>query len=468
MRLASDERVAEVEAALRRRVGLDAASLGAESLRRALRQRMASCAMDEGGHYVLRLLADEAEFTEFVEELLVPETWFFRDVRPFWCLRRFVAENWRPDAAGKRLRLLSVPCSTGEEPYSMAMTLLDLGLLPGQFQVDGVDLSRRVLAQAAQGRYRDSSLRGDEREFPGLCERFLEQRGNRYVVNDPVRASVRFRQANLVADGFLAGELPYDVIFCRNVLIYLHAEARSKALSRLHRLLVPSGLLYVGHVEARVVAEGPFRGSDHEYPFAFCPGPHGSSGTGSDAGHSGDRPAWDAAGASPAASGKVKIGPPGTRRPAPLRSRAESSRHDTAVSPASQTGRPEQRGRQPAPVPARRPTSAGIADLVPDAELINAAREAADSGRLDEAAALCQKTLEKCPTSADAFCLLGLIQRARGAQAEAEKHFQKALYLAPQHHEALVHMMLLAEQRGDRKTAANLRRRAEQATGRGG
>jgi chemotaxis protein methyltransferase WspC len=96
--------------------------------------------------------------------------------------------------------------------------------------------------------------------------------------------------------------------------------------------------------------------------------------------------------------------------------------------------------------------------------LINAAREAADSGRLDEATALCEKLLEKCPTNADAFCLLGLVHRARGAPAEAEKHFQKALYLAPQHHEALVHMMLLAQQRGDQKTAANLRRRAEQVT----
>jgi chemotaxis protein methyltransferase WspC len=103
-----------------------------------------------------------------------------------------------------------------------------------------------------------------------------------------------------------------------------------------------------------------------------------------------------------------------------------------------------------------------------DADLIKAAREAADSGRLEEAAALCKRLLEKCPTSADAFCLLGLIHRARGAPAEAEKQFQKALYLAPQHHESLVHMMLLAQERGDQKTAANLRRRAQQVTGAGG
>jgi chemotaxis protein methyltransferase WspC len=420
-----------VEAALRERVGLDATSIGVESLRRALAQRMGICGTDDGGHYVVRLLAEEAEFTEFVEELLVPETWFFRDVRPYRCLRRFVMERWRPYALGRKLRLLSVPCSTGEEPYAMAMTLLDLGLLPAQFHVDGVDLSRRVLAKAAEGRYQASSFRGDEREFPGLCERFIEQRGSSYVVDEPVRASVRFRQANLVGSDFLVGELPYDVIFCRNVLIYLHADARRKALLRLHRLVAPTGLLYVGHVEARVVTEGPFRGLDHEYPFAFCPVRQESSGIGSDVGRSGERPL------------------------------PKTETHE---------GRPHRRRRRLTPDPPERPRPAGAANPPAersDADLIDAAREAADSGRLEEATALCQKLLAKSPTSADAFCLLGLIHRARGTLAEAEKHFQKALYLAPQHHEALVHMMLLAQQRGDQKTAANLRRRAEQVSARG-
>ncbi|NQT35968.1 MAG: tetratricopeptide repeat protein, partial [Planctomycetes bacterium] len=81
---------------------------------------------------------------------------------------------------------------------------------------------------------------------------------------------------------------------------------------------------------------------------------------------------------------------------------------------------------------------------------------------------ICETLLAERPASADVFCLLGLICRASGKLEEAKTHFQKSLYLAPRHHEALVHMMLLAQQRGDEKLAANFRRRAEQAASVGG
>jgi chemotaxis protein methyltransferase WspC len=90
------------------------------------------------------------------------------------------------------------------------------------------------------------------------------------------------------------------------------------------------------------------------------------------------------------------------------------------------------------------------------------ARRAADAGRLPEAAAICHQVLAQRPLSAEAFCLMGLIQTSRGDPPEAESCFQKALYLDPRHEEALVHMMLLARQRGDVKSAANYRRRIDQ------
>ena len=92
---------------------------------------------------------------------------------------------------------------------------------------------------------------------------------------------------------------------------------------------------------------------------------------------------------------------------------------------------------------------------------LDAARRAADEGRLEEAEAICTKTLDRCPPCAEAFCLLGVIRLARGAWDEAEQSFQKALYLDPRHHEALIHMMLISQKRGDRRLAANFRRRAE-------
>jgi chemotaxis protein methyltransferase WspC len=107
---------------------------------------------------------------------------------------------------------------------------------------------------------------------------------------------------------------------------------------------------------------------------------------------------------------------------------------------------------------------------------LSLAREAADGGRLDEAAALCRRVLAESAAGgpdtsardADALCLLGVICQARGEIPDAEKHFHKALYLLPRHHEALVHLMLLAQQRGDQPAAGNYRRRAEQADPAGG
>ncbi len=436
----SDPPEASIAAMLRDRIGLDHETLGGESLRRALWRRMEVCGVDDGDDYAERLLRDEAEFDELVEELLVPETWFFRDVEPFIWLRQFVKDWNRSDASGEPLRVLSVPCSTGEEPYSIAMTLLDLGLAPEQIRIDAVDLSQRALNKAAKGKYSKSSFRGEESRFSDLRDRFFRRSGNRYRMIGQIRTAVRFRRANLVARDFLAAEPVYHLIFCRNVLIYLHAEARRQVLARLHQLLAPDGFLYVGHVEARVTAEGPFRGLGGEFPFAFRP-------LASDSLDRTAGPADDAE--KPLQRGEVRSR---ATVVSPVRSGA------TTVSPIhGQDARGTQRGQD-----ARGSRRESVADL------LATARDAADSGRLDQATVICEKLPAERPASADVFCLLGLICRAGGKLEEAKTHFQKSLYLAPRHHEALVHMMLLAQQRGDEKLAANFRRRAEQAASVGG
>ncbi|NQT40873.1 MAG: chemotaxis protein CheR, partial [Planctomycetes bacterium] len=415
----SDPPEASIAAMLRDRIGLDHETLGGECLRRAYVRRMEVCGVDDGDDYAERLLRDESEFDELVEELLVPETWFFRDVEPFLWLRRFVKDRSRSDASGEPLRVLSVPCSTGEEPYSVAMTLLDLGLAPGQIQIDAVDLSQRALDKAAKGKYSKSSFRGEESRFSDLRDRFFRRRGSRYEVIDQVRAVVHFRRANLVALDFLAAEPVYHLILCRNVLIYLHAEAQQKALTRLHQLLAPDGFLYVGHVEARVTAEGPFRGLGGEFPFAFRP-----------------------------------LASDFLDQTAVSADDAERPLHRGTVAEAARATRSDAKGVSPARSrvnrvsPVRGHTARGTR-RVSEADLLATARDAADSGRLDQATAICETLLAERPASADVFCLLGLICQAGGRLEEAKTHFQKSLYLAPRHHEALVHMMLLAQQRGD-------------------
>ena len=137
---------------------------------------------------------------------------------------------------------------------------------------------------------------------------------------------------------------------------------------------------------------------------------------------------------------------------------------------APRTGTPGSRGRQPGrisgawPVPFRPsvPAAAETREVEPAAALLAAARQAADNGRLEEASVLCDKVLAQDAASAEAHYLRGLVRQAGSHWSEAQRCFEKALYLQPRHYEALVHLMLLAERQGDQNAAANYRRRAQQ------
>ena len=97
--------------------------------------------------------------------MVVTETWFFREKQPFAALVRLVIEEWLPAHPTGKLRLLSVPCSSGEEPYSMAMALMDAGFLAARFEISAVDISSRALAFAQRAIYGRNSFRGADLEF---------------------------------------------------------------------------------------------------------------------------------------------------------------------------------------------------------------------------------------------------------------------------------------------------------------
>lgn len=454
MRLPTADKLAEFAATVRSRVGFDLQSVGSENLLRTLRQGMTKARVADGNSYVAQLLQNEAEFDSFVEDVVVPETWFFRDRQPFRFVQHYATQCWRPSSPEEGLRILSIPCSTGEEPYSIAMALFGTGLMPSRLQVDGADLSRRVLDRAGEGVYGKPSFRGDEAAFSGLCERFLDRQGDRYVVNASLRSAVRFLRANLVSPSLLADRPRYHVVFCRNVLIYMDANARQVALANLHRLLLPEGLLYVGHVEARVVTEAAFCQFSREYPFAFSP-------------TSGKDPLQDPRPARQTPSSSASGSARAERVPAVARAAtAVNSAIPRTLQPANRTASgtlPPRTARVDPPAPRPAPAvKTELADLRVSGDLTSS-RVAANAGRLEEASALCRGVLDKQPTNVEALCLLGLVSKARGQPTEAKRCFQKVLYLNPWQEEALVHMMLLAEQRGDERAAANFRRRAEQA-----
>jgi chemotaxis protein methyltransferase WspC len=400
------EKAAEqIGSLLRRRIGLNPATLGPHGLIAAVRTRMNACKMVKANLYVRHLESTETEVQALIEEVAVLESWFFRDVRPFECLRWFVREV----RLSRPLRVLSVPCGPGEEVYSLALTLFDLGLSAEEFSVAGVDLTQRGVACGREGAYGPRSFRETASWIEPLCRRYLKPDAGGFRAGPELRRVVRFSQGNLVDPFFLMGQSEgFEVIFCRNLLIYLAEEARQTALTNLHRLLAPGGMLYVGHAEARVNLDRRFTLLNPNYPFA-----HGLA---------------------------PVVLPPSTQ--------------DVVLPPLLPVlGKPAERVKG-TPVFAPPPEKIrGIAE----------AQEAANEGRLNDAVELCQQLNQDGLPSPAVLCLLGVIRQAQGDRVAAARFFHQAVYLDPAHQESLVHLALLAEADGDSTRAALYRRRAARA-----
>ena len=196
--------------------------------------------------YACWVRQSEPELQALIEEVVVAESWFFRDERPFQRFCEYVRARWLGDALRPTLRVLSLPCAGGEEPYSIAMTLSDLGLPVRRFQIDAVDISARRLAIARLGVYSANAFRSGDLSFR---TRYFRESSKGYELDTSIRSTVCFVQASVLDPLLLEGAPPYDVVFCRNLLIYLDAPARLSVLKAIERLLKADGLLFIGHAD---------------------------------------------------------------------------------------------------------------------------------------------------------------------------------------------------------------------------
>lgn len=177
--------------------------------------------------------------------MVVPETWFFRGVEAFDALARAFAPL-RADGS-RTLRLLSLPCSTGEEPYTLAMALLDAGWTPERLRIDAYDISERALAKATHAVYGANSFRGRELAYRDRHFRALGH--GRWQLSAQVRQCVRLHRANVLDLDFLPAQATYDAVFCRNLLIYFDPDTQVRTVGVLARALAEDGLLFVGAAE---------------------------------------------------------------------------------------------------------------------------------------------------------------------------------------------------------------------------
>lgn len=408
--------IAEIENLLKSRIGLDAESVGRSVIERAVRHRMNvqhNSAVDD---YWITLNSSPKEQQALVEAVVVPETWFFRYPESFKALATLAFDCHTRLNASRPLRIISVPCSSGEEPYSIAMTLLDAGFAPEQFQIEALDVSDKVLALARRGIYGRNSFRGDALAFR---ERFFHAQDDSFVLDERVKSRVQLRCGNLLDSTLFSATPAYDFIFCRNLLIYFDRATQVRVLELLKCQLQPQGVMFIGPAEASLATQNGMQALGRQQTFAFR--------------------------LAPAETAKpISLKPPS--RPKPVLPRQPAPLPPTAPC-RSVPARPATPAT-PAPAPISTPW-----DTV--AELANA-------GHCEQARSLCERHLQAAGPSAQAFYWLGLLSDVEQRSEQACGYYRKAIYLDPQHREALTHLAAHLETQGDQSGAQRLYRRAQE------
>jgi len=385
-------------------------------LERALRDAPLPVVQAAHGDYAP--LPGTPEFEALVDHLVVPESWMLRDPAVFAEALRFVQRRLAAQPH-RQVRILSVPCAGGEEPYSMALVLAQAGILAARCRIDAVDLSQAAIARARAGRFTGNAFRGADLAFR---DRWFTRSGNEYVLDDALRAYVTFNQGNLLAMGARADLAPYDLVFCRNLLIYFDAPTRARAAQAIAALLADDGLLLSGHAEAP----------------SFCANGFAPA-------HAGFILRKRAAPAQPPA---IADAPPVRRRVRAMAPLQSTSAARLAVPTAAALRAPS----VPLPSPASPSPS--------PQDLLARARDLADAGQLRQAEAACRALLEIKPDNADAWFLLGTVQECGGRPHAADASWRRCVYLAPDHYEALCSLALLHEGLGDAAAGAGFRQRA--------
>lgn len=192
--------------------------------------------------YVQRVRNDRAALSGVIEALTTNETSWFRDQAPFATLRSTILPEIRSRNSGE-LRLWSAACSTGQEPYSLSMSLLEQG--ESRFSILATDLSHAVLKRASEGCY--SQLEVNRGMPAAMLVRYFTRSGASWRIADRVRQSVRFQQHNLMNRPPLGG--PFDVVFLRNVLIYFDPATKRDVLTSIAQATRPGGYLVLGAAE---------------------------------------------------------------------------------------------------------------------------------------------------------------------------------------------------------------------------
>ncbi|WP_445010756.1 CheR family methyltransferase [Vreelandella stevensii] len=370
------------------RCGLSLEGLAESRLERAIEQLCRAQATQDPATLLGRLTRDSALFDHFISQLTVNETYFFREVEALqWLVDKHLPRQLA--AQGGPLRLLSAGCSSGEEPYSLAMLLMEAygERARALFRITGGDVDQQVLHKARAGRYSGMAFRA---LHPALKARYFTPAGRAHQLVPALTEWVTFCPFNLLGADHQALGGPFDVILFRNVSIYFDEATRRDIQQRLKQLLAPQGILLCGVTETLGNDLGILSLQEEQGVFYFQPpgverASHPLRFT------SAPEPTpitWEAAPSEPV---DVASSPP--------------------VAPDTHESPPEPAGRE---------------------ETLQQAHELLDNNQFEAALQRIHPLLEQDPWCVDALLLSGLAVRWLQRPQQAYDFFKRALYVAPE------------------------------------
>ncbi|RAK61841.1 protein-glutamate O-methyltransferase CheR [Phenylobacterium hankyongense] len=248
----SEDEFARLSDFLYRRTGMIFGEAKRYYVQRRVSERIQATGATSFASYLARLRSDlNGEIEQFINAFTVNETYFYREDHQLRCLSSdMLGERVEGRPRGGAIRIWSIPCSTGEEPYSIALWLLENWPQVDAFDIEivGSDIDTRVLQAAEAGVFGRRAL---QRLSPELVSRYFIALGeDRWRIIDDLRGSVRFTPINLVDPDEMRRHGRFDVIFCRNVLIYFDDASRRLAAENIFDSLEPGGFICLGHTES--------------------------------------------------------------------------------------------------------------------------------------------------------------------------------------------------------------------------
>ncbi|GAB1370564.1 protein-glutamate O-methyltransferase CheR [Candidatus Kapaibacterium sp.] len=392
---------------LSREIGLNIDSIGLMSLARGINLTKEKFNIQTIYELEKAVLENDTILQFLTDSIKVPETWFFRDVECYNYLHKYILENRNQFNSNNPLNILSAPCSTGEEPYSIAIYALESSLGIDDFKITAIDLSTKSLETSQIGRYRKNSFRDN---FTGLVEKYFDLDDGDFFVKNHLKKPINFITANIVKNDFLENSNKFDVIFCKNLLIYLNDDARKIVLDNINKLLKNNGILMVGLSELSYFTRNGFDQIKHNFAFV-C---------------------------------KKSTIQYETKKESVIRPTISKKNRELTSNKTSKLT-----------------TDFNNLEGLNLSNCINQIKAFANIGNYERAEKLCNDILSFSNENIDAFYYLGLIWSSKQNFDKARDYFNKVLYLSPDHYESLIHLSLIYEANGNLQKSEIYRKRAE-------